>query len=97
MSAVLQDKCQSLIGHQILSYLIDHPEAQDTLEGISQWWILEREIRWHQTQVENALKGLVLKGFIVERKGLDSQYRYQINKRKIKEIQKYFSRNDGTE
>jgi hypothetical protein len=27
------------IAREILAYLLDHPDAQDTLDGISQWWV----------------------------------------------------------
>jgi len=31
---------------EILAYLADHPDAQDTLAGIFEWWLLERKITY---------------------------------------------------
>ena len=73
-------------GHQILAYLVEHPEAQDTLEGIVEWWLLERAIRYQKSEIIKAISELVAKGFIVEEKGRDSQTHYRINHRKYKEI-----------
>ncbi len=35
MNSELNDRYQ--ISHEILAYLTDHPEAQDTIEGIMKW------------------------------------------------------------
>jgi hypothetical protein len=77
---------ESGIANDILAYLSEHPDAQDTLQGIVEWWLLEQEIKSRISQVERALKELVSKGLVVERKGEDSQIRYRINRRKTKEI-----------
>jgi hypothetical protein len=75
-------------GYQILSYLVEHPEAQDTLEGIVEWWLLERAIKSQETQIVKAVAELVAKGFIIEQKGRDSQTHYRINQSKSEEIRK---------
>jgi len=75
-------------GHQILAYLIEHPEAQDTVEGIVEWWLLERAIKFQKTKIINVLSELVAKGLILEHKGRDFQTHYRINQNKYEEIQK---------
>jgi hypothetical protein len=79
---------KSDISHEILAYLVDHPEAQDTVEGIVEWWLLERQIRFQTARVKEVLSELVTKGLIIEYKGIDSQTRYRINKSKYAEIKK---------
>ncbi len=74
-------------GYQILFYLVEHPEAQDTLEGIVEWWLLERAIKSQETQIVKAVAELVAKGFITEHKGRDSQTHYRINQARYKKIQ----------
>ena len=76
------------IDSEILAYLVDHPNAQDTLEGIVEWWLLERAIKFQEAQVKKALAELVAKGLVIERKGRDSQTSYRINEQKYEEIKK---------
>ena len=42
----------------VLSYLNDCPGAQDTLEGVASWWLLERNVRRQLDEVEKALRQL---------------------------------------
>ena len=81
-------KDESTIGNEILAYLVDHPKAQDTLEGIVEWWLLERTIKFQQTQVKKALAKLVNKGLVIEQRRLNSQTHYRISKSKFEEIRK---------
>lgn len=83
------DECshgKSQITYDILGYLAEHPEAQDTVEGIIEWWLLEQQITRQTSKVREALAELVSKGLILERKGEDSRTHYRINQRKYKEI-----------
>lgn len=86
---------RSQIGNEILAYLVDYPEAQDTLEGILEWWLLERTIKFETPRVREALADLSSKGFILEEKGADSQTRYRINPARYKIIQVLLDHNDG--
>ena len=64
------------IAHAILTYLSEHPDAQDTLEGIVEWWLLERKIS-HQTKtVKEVLDTLVSTAQIDEdKRGNKTYYR----------------------
>jgi predicted transcriptional regulator len=79
---------ESKIGNEILEYLVDHPKAQDTLEGIVNWWLLEREIKFQEAQVKKALAELVAKGLVIEQKGNNSKNHYRANQSRFKEIKK---------
>ena len=83
---LIMDKFQ--IDNEILAYLVDHPNAQDTLEGIVDWWLLERAIKFQEAQVKKSLADLVAKGFVIKHKGMDSQINYRINQKKYEEIKK---------
>jgi hypothetical protein len=74
------------VGEEILQYLIDHPNAQDTLKGIVTWWILERTIKHQTALVKNVLDQLVADGLIIAQQGSDSQIHYKINRRQRKKI-----------
>ena len=66
---LITDKSQ--IGNKILAYLVENPKAQDTLEGIVEWWLLEREIKFETARVREALADLVARGLILETKGIE--------------------------
>jgi hypothetical protein len=73
------------IAYEILQYLIDHPKAQDTLEGIVQWWLSEGTIK-RQAFVKEALSVLVTDRLVLACKGKDNQTRYKINGRRNAKI-----------
>lgn len=81
---LLYDK--SDISFEILGYLIEHPDAQDTADGIAQWWILERCVKSQAPLVNEAIDYLVERGLIVRRKAKDSKIHYRINRRKAREV-----------
>lgn len=77
---------KSHIAFQILAYLVDHPGAQDTADGIAQWWILEQCVKREAPLVSEVIGELVKKGFVTGRKAKDSQIHYRINRRRSTEI-----------
>jgi hypothetical protein len=79
---------KSKIGNEILAYLIEHPRAQDTLEGIVEWWLLEREIKFQEAQVKKALAELVSKGLVIEQRLNNSKIHYRVNQSRYQEIKK---------
>lgn len=83
---------KSQIAYKILAYLAEHPEAQDTLEGIVEWWLLEQQIKHQTAKVKKVLTELVAEGLILERKG-DLRTYYRINRRKYKKIRALLKQN----
>jgi hypothetical protein len=53
-----------IIANDIASYLGRHVDAADTLEGITQWWLLRQRIEYSSLQVQEALEYLRDKGAI---------------------------------
>lgn len=74
---LIMDKSQ--IGNKISTCLVDHPKAQDTLEGIVEWWPMERAIKFQEVQVKKALAELVAKGLVIEQKGNNSKIHCRVN------------------
>lgn len=70
----------------ILIYLLDNPQGQDTLEGIAEWWLMEREVRREVRRVRRALVQLIDDGLLVERTGADGTVRYSLNPERLDEI-----------
>jgi hypothetical protein len=75
-----------LIAQDILSYLLTHTAAEDTVEGIAEWWLLEEKIKRRTKEVQTALDELVAERLIVARESKDSKIHYRINKRKMNRI-----------
>jgi hypothetical protein len=74
------------LAEEILQYLIDHPNAQDTLKGIVTWWLLERTIRHRTALVKEVLDKLVADGLVIAQQGSDSQTHYKIDRRRRRKI-----------
>ena len=77
---------QSELAQEILGYLAQHPDAQDSLEGILQWWLLEQQITHWEAQVRKVLDDLVAQKLLLERVGSDERIHYRINRRKAAQI-----------
>jgi hypothetical protein len=80
---------KSQVAHEILAYLVDHPEAQDTLDGIIEWWLLERKTIYQKKIVKEALAELVDKGLVLEIPGGDSRIHYKLTPDKQGEIRTF--------
>lgn len=74
------------ISYEILQYLMDNPEAQGTLEGIVEWWLLEQDIKRNTVLIRNVLAELIKKGLLIVTLGKDMQEHYSINPDKFDEI-----------
>src|SRR5215475_11103586 len=76
------------IERDILAYLTQNPSAEDTVEGIVEWWLLEQRIRNESERAQEALSDLVSRGLVLERTGIDSRSRYRVNAERLKEIKR---------
>jgi hypothetical protein len=67
---------------EILDYLSRHPDAEDTMEGILQWWVLEACIRIWTPRLGETVANLVTEGFLESRTAGDGRvfYRLKANK-----------------
>jgi flagellar biosynthesis/type III secretory pathway protein FliH len=63
-----------------------HPRAEDSLEGIVEWWLLEQKIEVATEEVRQAIESLVANEFLIERETTDSQLRYHVNPDKLDEV-----------
>ena len=64
----------------IMEYLRQNPDAQDTQDGILQWWLTELPTKPRDATVKKALEDLVRAGFLNEHKGKDAQISYRMKK-----------------
>jgi hypothetical protein len=70
----------------ILQYLVEHPDAKDTPEGIYKWWLPKGHSDWRKAEVQRALDLLTSKGWLTKRGTVPSKEIYGINKDKLGEI-----------
>lgn len=63
----------------ILTYLARNPTAEDTVDGILEWWLVNEEIRYRLQEAEAALAELTDRGVITRTVGEDSRVRYRIS------------------
>ena len=79
---------RSMVIGEILRYLVEHPDAKDTIEGILRWWFpkggLERE-----QDVQHAIDELVSKGWVVKRGTTPSQAVYGMDKNHLEDIKNF--------
>lgn len=73
---------RSRISQEILAYLSEHPDAEDTVDGIVQWWLLERKIKNQTVQVREVLAELVRQGLLIESIGSGSLVLYRLSAKK---------------
>lgn len=71
-----------------MSYLLHNPDAQDTLEGIAQWWLLERCLEPRLVEIRQAVEDLTEQGLLVARGGHGQPQRFQIHRDRLAEIRR---------
>lgn len=77
---------RSAVYYEILAYLADHPQAQDTVEGIVEWWLLEQRLKQAVAQVQTALDQLVAEDLVIAREGPTGRVAYRSNRKRLREI-----------
>jgi hypothetical protein len=74
------------ISYDILAYLAEHPDAQDTAEGIAGWWLPERPAGPNAAHVKEALAELVALELVLARTNENARTYYKVNRGKLGEI-----------
>ena len=71
------NKAEKALCQEILAYLVRRPNTEDTLEGITKWWLLERRIQEETARVQRALDSLVAWGLLISHRGSDGNRYYR--------------------
>jgi hypothetical protein len=74
------------VSREILEYLVQHPDAKDTIEGIRQWWKPQGSREWRNNEVQTALDRLLARNWLIMRELSPMQKVYSVNKKHIHEI-----------
>lgn len=72
---------QEEISRMILDYIGKHPDARDTLEGITRWWLHLEKIESSVDDVSIALESLIQKGIIERQLSKGDVPVYEIRKK----------------
>lgn len=80
--------------HHILTYMVENKDAQDTVQGIGEWWLLQQEIEDQLNDIRKLLNELVEKDFVIRFKGADSRLHYRINRNRETEIKSLLAQRD---
>jgi len=75
----------------ILDYLLKTPEAKDTLEGISRWWLLKEQIDISVEKISDALQYLIKNNYVQVLEYPEQNKFYTVNKEIFKEFRKNLS------
>jgi len=78
------------VSREILRYLVKHPDAKDTIEGILKWWLPDGRV-WKRGEVHEALNLLTSKGLLTRRGTVPSKEIYGMNRDRLGEIKKLVS------
>lgn len=78
---------RSQVARAILDYLHQHPDAQDTLGGIAEWWLADDKVKTRTVTIKEALDELIENGFVFAQKGKDLQIRYRMNEQRLNDIE----------
>jgi hypothetical protein len=71
---------------EILRYVVAHPGAKDTVSGIQKWWLPRRISEEGKRKIEESLKLLVSKGWLIQRCPPQSETIYSLNENSLEEI-----------
>jgi hypothetical protein len=76
---VLADPSLPSPAPEILDYLARQPNAQDTIEGILHWWVLDAYIRKWAPKIASTVAQLVEQGFLEEKRSADGNVFYHVS------------------
>ena len=74
------------IAQAIIRYLLKHPDAGDTIEGIATWWIAIERVETGIEEVRSAVNGLVSKGILIPREIRNGPQVYFVNRERISDL-----------
>ncbi len=83
------------LSHSILEYLVRHPDAKDTAEGVLNWWIATVPDGCDESTVAAALEGLVSRQWLTRRQGSAGSI-YSLNHARLNEIRRFLGRDERT-
>lgn len=72
-----------------------HPEAQDTLDGILHWWVLDSCVKKWAPKVPETVAKLVEQGFLEQKRSVDGTVIYRISQDYLAKLQQSAGQNSA--
>jgi len=79
---------------EVLDYFLCHPQAVDTLEGVARWRLMEERVHERVKAVNQALRWLVVEGFLTEECRPHTEPVFRLNERKVAAAKAFCRRRD---
>ena len=84
------------VTREILYYLIEHPDAKDTMKGILKWWMPKGYLERGAKEIQKALDDLVMQGWLTTwAKDFQKDNIYGVNKTALNEIKAFLGEFEG--
>jgi Fe2+ or Zn2+ uptake regulation protein len=83
------------LARRVLEYLAERQDAQDTLEGIVEWWLIKQQIVEQTATVRGVLAELVTEGLLVARADSGARTFYSLNRQRADDISTYLKTHPG--
>ena len=80
---------------EILDYLSRHPDAQDTIDGIMHWWVLDACIRNWAPKIAETIEQLVQQGFLERKPSADGHIFYRVSPEYLVTLKKTAAASDN--
>jgi hypothetical protein len=84
-----QDTPRDELSLGILRYLLAHPRAKDTIDGIEKWWLPKSTSPEKKRRIEETLNWLAVKGWLIARSSPQSDTIYSLNENSLDEIRAF--------
>jgi hypothetical protein len=78
---------------ELLRYVVAHPNAKDTIDGIEKWWLPKSTKREGKRRLEEAINLLAAKGWLNARSSPQSETIYSLNENNLEEINAFLNEN----
>ena len=78
----------------ILRYVVAHPHAKDTIDGIAKWWLPKSTSPEKKRRIEETLNWLAAKGWLIARSSPQSETIYSLNENSLEEIREFLEKTE---
>ncbi len=84
-----------MVAKLILQYLLAHPNAKDTRDGVIRWWLPGGVETWDVGKVQGVLDRLVAQGWLTTRTVTPSQVLYGLATERLDDVTAYVHEQSG--